>query len=522
MKIKILTMPFGGYNIFMPPLSLGIISHKLQQNNVDHDIDDLAVKTYHEEIKGNINLDFTNELVSLFERYIDGENLPEVESIIRKIADLTELGGYDLLLFSSSFEHMSKYPDYLIPQALLRYVKKKHDVEIVVNEYALLSRKEEYIDKVVPTIPELSDYLSSRLNRKIVFDNDDYKQSLHGLPLELYEYQQKKVAAYKFFDGCPFRCNFCSRFFNDDPSKEKFEYPNVEKVVKDIKSFSEKYDFDSFLFLNTTINPSRQFGESFAKAIIKNKLKIKWMDCANFNNMDIELLDLLKKSGCVSLTFGLETSSKSLQKKINKNLDLEHVEKILKHCYDIGIWAQVTIIVGLPYESYEDICHTLKFIKKNYIYLRGINVNRFVLMEESNYYKNPEEHKIKLVSLPNYSFYEYSRSVPYKKEGIVNKNKMFTWYDETEGISGESRLNRTLKIYDGLHEAIDKVRIDRTRPVHHVFRVFSNKTTVENINNYINKQILNNDLSKIVDLIRKYTLLSRKENNTEQTEEVMI
>jgi len=488
-KIKLLTAPYKLYNQFMPPVALGIISQHLFDNHIGHDKDDLYVKLYHQQKNGNINIDLTKDEVKEWDSYIKGKDNKDVEKAVSEIASLTNFDGYQILLFSATPPAGGDIPNHILPLALFRFLKKKYNPIIITNNKELGGKELGIVDEVVRNIPDLFDYLKKKLHLNIGLPRDiGTKQNLDGFPIELYCYQGWIVVGYCFYEGCPYNCYFCDRYFMPEhKNKGKvIKLPNAQEIVSEIEDFVKKYKIKDLMFLNTTINPTEKFARDIAEKIIKSKLDIKWCDCVNFRGMSCDLLDLLKKSGCIKLVFGLETASKRLQKRINKDIDLEHAEKIIKHCYEIGIWVDVTLLCGLPYETYQDIYETLLFIKKNYRYLRGINLNRF-MMKLCDFYYNAKNHGLI----------------------IKNVNNQYTslGFDEVNGMNWEEKWRYTEKVYRDIIHALDPVRVDYLRPVQHVFRVFSNKVPVSNINHYLNNHVLNNDTSKLDLLIKKYRIL---------------
>jgi hypothetical protein len=71
-----------------------------------------------------------------------------------------------------------------------------------------------------------------------------------------------------------------------------------------------------------------------------------------------------------------------------------------------------------------------------------------------------------------------------KKHGlIVKKVDNDLWpigFDEIYGMKWEEKWEYTNRVYQDIINAIDPARVDFIRPVHHVFRVFSNKTPKAN------------------------------------------
>lgn len=493
-KIKLLTAPYKTYNQFLPPVALGIISQYFLDNNIFHGKDDLYVKLHHEQKKSNINLNFTEQEIKNFEDYIKGKESKKAETIISKIADLTDFKDYGILLFSATPPAGGDIPNHLLPLALFRFLKKKYNPLIITNNPKLNKKDLNLVDKVIENIPDLIGYLKNKFDFKIQKEIG-IKQNLENLPLKLYSYDDVLVAGYYFFDGCPHKCAFCDRYFmkKEKNPQKGVTLPNINNIISQIREFKDKYSINNFMFLNSTINPTEEFASKIAKDLIDNNLNIKWCDCANFKNMTIELLDLLKKSGCVKLVFGFETASKRLQRRINKEIDLNHAQKIIKHCYDIGIWADITLLCGLPYETYEDIYETLIFIKKNYKYLRGINLNRY-MTKCNDFFFNAEKHRLVIKKI-EHSYTSYG-------------------FDEIDGMAWEEKWRYTEQVYNDIIFSLDPARVDYLRPVNHIFRIFASNLSIEKVNNYIDYHFLNNDTKKLEKLIEKYKTKILSQNAT--------
>jgi radical SAM superfamily enzyme YgiQ (UPF0313 family) len=78
---------------------------------------------------------------------------------------------------------------------------------------------------------------------------------------------------------------------------------------------------------------------------------------------DIEVYRLMKKAGFRMILFGLESMSQETLDKINKNLRVEEIEPALKMCKDAGLEPHITVMVGYPWETKEDLKQTLFFVK---------------------------------------------------------------------------------------------------------------------------------------------------------------
>jgi hypothetical protein len=70
----------------------------------------------------------------------------------------------------------------------------------------------------------------------------------------------------------------------------------------------------------------------------------------------------MKKAGCDSIFFGVETGSDKIQKSIGKNLKISQTYKIAEICRENKINMHASFILGFPDEKPEDINFTLKCI----------------------------------------------------------------------------------------------------------------------------------------------------------------
>jgi radical SAM superfamily enzyme YgiQ (UPF0313 family) len=70
----------------------------------------------------------------------------------------------------------------------------------------------------------------------------------------------------------------------------------------------------------------------------------------------------LKNSGCYLLSFGAESGSQKILKKIDKDITREQILDSAKRCLNHGIIPQYSFMVGLPGEKREDIDQTIDLI----------------------------------------------------------------------------------------------------------------------------------------------------------------
>ncbi len=87
---------------------------------------------------------------------------------------------------------------------------------------------------------------------------------------------------------------------------------------------------------------------------------LQWSCSARTDCVDEELLDLMVRAGCEGIFFGVETGSPRMQKIIDKHLDIERAHEIIDAVERLGIRSTISLIVGFPEETWEDVRHSMR------------------------------------------------------------------------------------------------------------------------------------------------------------------
>lgn len=159
--------------------------------------------------------------------------------------------------------------------------------------------------------------------------------------------------------GCPFQCDFC---YNSS-AEHRYVNRNIQDVIKDIQTIGLRHIM--FIDDNFTGNPT--WTREFLKAI--GPMKLKWNAAVSINIVqDLELLDLMKETGCRSLFIGFESISpdsiRSVHKKQNTITEYEYA---IREIHKRGIMINGSFVFGLDGDTGETFQQTLDWIVKNRI-----------------------------------------------------------------------------------------------------------------------------------------------------------
>lgn len=156
--------------------------------------------------------------------------------------------------------------------------------------------------------------------------------------------------------GCPYNCHFCSRIF------KTVRLRSIDNVTDEIKILKKKFGIKGVFFIDelAVITKTRML-ELCGK--IKH-LNVKWQCQGRVNTVDTELLKTMKRYGCLSVGYGIESGSQKILNNMNKNIKVEDSEKVLKDTIRIGLTPLVQMIYGYPGETRETLLETINFLKR--------------------------------------------------------------------------------------------------------------------------------------------------------------
>ncbi len=429
--IRLLEYPEGANLEFLhlPPLSPAIFKSLLNKKHKVA-IDDLGIKLIHDK-------DLYSELLSLgfqdmsqeeVAQYLKGKEDVRIEKTLAKIIKKIDYRGFQV--FGLSVPNFKCVPLALL---LAKKIKEKEQSKIVLGGWPFLGGVDQSffyrfpfvdyvsVEKSYYPFMELIDSLGKKTEVNIkgicsrnflnlpreILDQIEALPSpnFDGLPLNSYRViprsagrfwrwnQGKKLPLqYFFIQGCPYSCSFCSNSARQDKC---VSFNSAGKIVADLAKLSKKYHSNCFFFLNHAVNLNDAFLNDLCDLIIKKKLNILWSDSAKPKKIDKQLLFKMKKSGCICLSWGLESGDEVISKSMNKGHTPTEAALTLRRAHEAGIWNRVNIIVGYPGETEEQFQNTKNFIKNNVDFIDDLLVHEFFLTN-SDIYANPAKYGIRL------------------------------------------------------------------------------------------------------------------------------
>jgi radical SAM superfamily enzyme YgiQ (UPF0313 family) len=173
----------------------------------------------------------------------------------------------------------------------------------------------------------------------------------------------KKLPSYLILAsrGCPFNCAYCSKV-----SGKIYRKHSIKRIITEMKLLIDEYGAKDIIFRDDTFTVDREHVIKLCNEIIKEGInkKIEWSCMTRVNLVDKELLELMKKAGCWSIHYGVESGNQRLLDLIDKGITLEQVKKAFKLTREAGIEIKAFFMLGLPTETKEESMKTIEFSKE--------------------------------------------------------------------------------------------------------------------------------------------------------------
>lgn len=204
----------------------------------------------------------------------------------------------------------------------------------------------------------------------------------HAYKPAIYDFPQGPVATIAASRGCPFHCKFCDT--STFGAKVRHYSPGV--VFDMMKHLHETYGVRHIGFVDDLFLASKIRVTELCQMILDSKLDITWSCTARVDTVKPSVLDIMKKAGCWEISFGLETGSNDLLRKMDKAAEVEKSEQAVNWTAQAGIRTKGLFMLGFPGEDEHTIEQTKDFIRR--IPMTIMNLSKFTPYPGSPIYRD--------------------------------------------------------------------------------------------------------------------------------------
>lgn len=337
------------------PLGLAYLSAVLKQANHQVDIYDYNGKSYHKSLKDFFKIiKITRpDLLAISFNSFNRAGAYQIINVAKKIKKdiFVVLGGvHPATLPEQMFKYFYDAIDFIVRSegeqtlpALCNALENKSSYK-EISGLVYKDRAKGIVNNPVPDIVENLDQLPI----------PDFSYAA--------EYIKKKGLAFLITSrGCPANCIFCSTSSFWGQKIRMYSPERVGQEVEFLKCLGAKRLFFHDDTFNLGIERTLKITE------ILKKMDVEYVIQCRVKPINEEIIKKLAESGCKHISWGMESLSDQILKKINKNITKEEVKKAFDLCanYTDKFTTSGYCCVGIPGETEETVNQTVEYMNKN-------------------------------------------------------------------------------------------------------------------------------------------------------------
>jgi len=358
MKAVLIQPPSGNQSLKVPPLGLAYIIAVLKRSHNEAKIIDLSAE--------NIDL----------KTFLSREK-PEVigiSSIVTTARQALEIAEQTKKILPESFVVMGgPYPSMMSDRLLARH--REVDAAVVGEaEFAFLElikrlQNGDILDSVEGLIFREDDKIRSNQRSNPIYPLDQIPYpAREELKMQLYGENAGTIFTSR---GCPQQCIFCSR----PVFGRKWRGHSPDYVLEEIEQLTKTYGVSTLSVLDDNFTVDLDRAEKILDGIIakKWKLSIYFWNGMRADHMTKSLMAKLKKAGCTAINFGVESVDPDVISFIRKGVSLDQIEQAINLTRELGIRANVFLMLGNPGDNCESADKIIDFVEK--VHVDGVHLS---------------------------------------------------------------------------------------------------------------------------------------------------
>jgi anaerobic magnesium-protoporphyrin IX monomethyl ester cyclase len=159
--------------------------------------------------------------------------------------------------------------------------------------------------------------------------------------------------------GCMSNCAFCGSpaFWGRRVRSHSADY-FVEQLAM-LQSLGRRF----FYVSDDTFTLDRRRVIDVCRKIVQRRLDITWTAISRVDAVDEEVLAWMRRAGCIQISYGVESGSAAIRRRLNKSISEPQVLRAFELTQRYGIMARAYFIYGCPGENRQTIQETIDLIR---------------------------------------------------------------------------------------------------------------------------------------------------------------
>ncbi|WP_313214972.1 B12-binding domain-containing radical SAM protein [Soonwooa sp.] len=308
-----------------------------------------------------------------------GGGFPNTE--LRSLNDVRVFEFFDFILLDDGEAPIEQ---------VLKYINNEVEISYLKRTFVLQNNEVVYINN-----PQIRDYKFSEVGTP---DYSDLKLNQYISVIEVVNpmhrlWSDGRWNKLTMAHGCYWgKCTFCD--ISLDYIKV-YEPIAAKQIVDRMEELIETTQNTGFHFVDEAAPPALM--REVALEILKRKLSVTWWTNIRFEkSFTYDLCRLLKASGCIAVSGGLEVASDRLLKLIDKGVTVDQVAIVNRNFTEAGIMIHAYLMYGFPTQTTQETIDSLEMVRQLFEIgiLQSGFWHQFAMTAHSPVGLNPEKYNV--------------------------------------------------------------------------------------------------------------------------------
>lgn len=161
--------------------------------------------------------------------------------------------------------------------------------------------------------------------------------------------------------GCPYACIFCSVFLATGKAVRQFSVP---RVLDEIDECITRWNIREYLFHADTFTYHRDWVLALCRGIVERGFSIRWGANSRVDTLDREMLVEMKRAGCHTIGFGIESGDEESLRKMKKAAHADKAFQAVALCREVGVRSHAFMVAGFPWDDMASLERTVEFVRR--------------------------------------------------------------------------------------------------------------------------------------------------------------
>lgn len=205
--------------------------------------------------------------------------------------------------------------------------------------------------------------------KKIINERQPLIEDVSQLPIPAYDllefakYRAPYTARHPFMSmirsrGCPYLCTFCGV---QSVFAHKYRCQKPQRALEEIRYLVEHFGVKELSFKDSEFTLDVKNVEELCDLLISAKFDLTWNCNGRVNNVNLKMLKKMKKAGCVSITYGVESGDQRILDNLKKGITPDQVRGAVAISKKAGLKIVTNFMIGNPGDTKETLEKTIKF-----------------------------------------------------------------------------------------------------------------------------------------------------------------